>query len=41
MLDRGCSKELLPERLVVLEELPRASGGKVAKHALRCALDGP
>ncbi len=32
---RGVSKEWLPERLVVLDELPRASGGKVAKGALR------
>jgi acyl-CoA synthetase len=32
---RGVGKELWPERLVVLEALPRASGGKVAKGALR------
>jgi len=32
---RGVSKETLPERLVVLAELPRASGGKIAKGALR------
>ena len=32
---RGVSKESLPERLVVLDELPRASGGKIAKQALR------
>jgi acyl-CoA synthetase len=32
---REVGKELLPERLVVLPELPRASGGKVAKGALR------
>jgi acyl-CoA synthetase len=31
----GVSKESLPERLVVLDELPRASGGKIAKQALR------
>jgi len=31
----GASKESLPERLVVLDELPRSSGGKVAKRALR------
>jgi acyl-CoA synthetase len=33
--ERGVSKETLPERLVVLDELPRASGGKLAKQALR------
>jgi len=32
---RGVSKESLPERLVVIDELPRASGGKIAKQALR------
>ena len=32
---RGTSVESLPERLIVLPELPRASGGKVAKQALR------
>jgi acyl-CoA synthetase len=32
---RGASKETLPEHLVVLAELPRSSGGKVAKAALR------
>jgi acyl-CoA synthetase len=32
---RGVGKELWPERLVVLDHLPRASGGKVAKGALR------
>ena len=32
---RGTSKEIRPERLIVLEELPRASGGKVAKGELR------
>ncbi|HEV2309456.1 MAG TPA: class I adenylate-forming enzyme family protein [Acidimicrobiia bacterium] len=32
---RGVGKELWPERLVVLDALPRASGGKVAKGALR------
>lgn len=35
LLARGCSKENLPERLVVLDELPRSSGGKVAKGELR------
>ncbi len=32
---RGTGKELWPERLIVLEELPRSSGGKVAKGELR------
>jgi acyl-CoA synthetase len=35
MLERGVSKESLPERLVVVDELPRGSGGKVAKQQLR------
>ncbi|MCB0994524.1 MAG: acyl--CoA ligase [Acidimicrobiales bacterium] len=35
MKDRGVSKEWLPEHLVVLDALPRASGGKVAKGALK------
>jgi acyl-CoA synthetase len=34
---RGVGKELWPERLVVLPELPRSSGGKVAKGDLRAA----
>ena len=32
---RGTTREWWPERLVVLEQLPRASGGKVAKGELR------
>jgi acyl-CoA synthetase len=32
---RGTSREWWPERLVVLDALPRASGGKVAKGELR------
>jgi acyl-CoA synthetase len=32
---KGVSPEWFPERLVVLEALPRASGGKVAKGELR------
>jgi acyl-CoA synthetase len=32
---RNVSKETLPERLVVVDALPRGSGGKVAKQALR------
>jgi acyl-CoA synthetase len=35
LLAQGVSKELLPERLIVLDELPRSSGGKVAKGELR------
>jgi acyl-CoA synthetase len=31
---RGVGKELWPERLVVLDELPRSSGGKLAKAIL-------
>jgi acyl-CoA synthetase len=33
--DRGASKEIHPEHLVVLDEIPRSSGGKVAKGQLR------
>ncbi len=32
---RGIGKELWPERLVVLDALPRSSGGKIAKGELR------
>jgi acyl-CoA synthetase len=32
---RGLGRETFPERLVVLPELPRGSGGKIAKGALR------
>lgn len=35
LLAHGVSKELLPERLIVLDELPRSSGGKIAKGQLR------
>jgi acyl-CoA synthetase len=35
LLALGVSKELLPERLVVVDELPRSSGGKIAKGRLR------
>jgi acyl-CoA synthetase len=35
LLELGFSKELLPERLIVVDELPRSSGGKVAKGQLR------
>lgn len=32
---RGVSKEMWPERLIVLPEIPRVPGGKVAKQQLR------
>ena len=35
LLALGVSKELLPERLIVVDELPRSSGAKVAKGMLR------
>ncbi|MEJ1087762.1 class I adenylate-forming enzyme family protein [Microbacterium sp. Mu-80] len=35
LADRGISKHLYPERVVVVDELPRAAGGKVAKGAVR------
>ena len=35
LLVQGISKELLPERLIVVDELPRSSGGKIAKGRLR------
>ncbi len=35
LLTLGVSKELLPERLIVVGELPRSSGGKIAKGELR------
>ena len=35
LLARGCGKELLPERLEIVDALPMASGGKVAKGELR------
>ena len=35
LVTRGTSPELLPERVVVLDRLPRSSGGKVAKGELR------
>ncbi len=35
LLALGVSKELLPERLIVVDALPRSSGGKVAKGQLR------
>ena len=38
---RGTGKELWPERLVVLDALPRSSGGKVAKGELRARAQSP
>ncbi|HXY63697.1 MAG TPA: class I adenylate-forming enzyme family protein [Mycobacterium sp.] len=35
LLAQGVSKELLPERLIVVHELPRSSGAKIAKGRLR------
>jgi acyl-CoA synthetase len=35
LLALGVSKELLPERLIVVDGLPRSSGGKIAKGELR------
>jgi acyl-CoA synthetase len=32
---RGVSREWFPEHLVLLDELPRSSGGKLAKGDLR------
>lgn len=40
LLALGVSKELLPERLVVVDELPRSSGGKIAKGQLRQQVRG-
>lgn len=40
LADRGASKELYPEHLVVVDHLPRSSGGKFAKGEIRTiALD--
>jgi acyl-CoA synthetase len=38
ILQQGVSKELLPERFELLDELPRSSGGKIAKGQLREAI---
>jgi acyl-CoA synthetase len=35
LAERGVGKELWPEHLVVVDALPRASGGKIAKGELR------
>jgi acyl-CoA synthetase len=37
LAERGVGKELWPEHLVVVDALPRASGGKIAKGELRQA----
>ena len=37
---RGTGKELWPERLIMLDELPRSSGGKLAKGELRTLAGG-
>lgn len=36
---RGVSKEMWPERVEVVDELPRASGGKIAKGQLRADVE--
>lgn len=35
MIAEGLSKELIPEYLVLVDELPRSSGGKIAKASVR------
>ncbi|MCW2573964.1 MAG: hypothetical protein JWO88_4022, partial [Frankiales bacterium] len=35
LVGQGTSKEILPEHLVVMDELPRSSGGKIAKGDLK------
>ena len=35
LAERGTSKEMFPERLEIVDALPRSSGGKVAKGQLR------
>jgi len=37
---RGVGKELFPERLEVVDEMPMASGGKIAKGVLRSDITG-
>ena len=39
LLARGVGKELLPERLIVIDEMPRSSGAKIAKGELRADLE--
>jgi acyl-CoA synthetase len=38
---RGTGKELWPERVLVLDALPRSSGGKIAKAELRALVATP
>lgn len=40
LTDRGVSKHLFPERVVVVDDLPRAAGGKVAKGQVRDLVAG-
>jgi acyl-CoA synthetase (AMP-forming)/AMP-acid ligase II len=40
LLDQGMAKTKLPERLVLLDELPKNSGGKVSKRELQVAIAG-
>ncbi|QUR67518.1 class I adenylate-forming enzyme family protein [Mycobacterium spongiae] len=35
LMAQGVSKEILPERLIAIDELPRSPGGKIAKGRLR------
>jgi len=35
LLSQGISKEWIPEKMIVLPEMPTVSGGKIAKHVLR------
>jgi acyl-CoA synthetase len=35
LISRGFSKDLVPERLLIAEDLPRGAGGKIAKGVLR------
>jgi acyl-CoA synthetase len=39
LAERGVSKESWPEHLVVVDDLPRASGGKIAKGELRADIE--
>ena len=39
LLARGVGKELLPERMIVVDELPISSGAKIAKGELRADLE--
>lgn len=35
LMEQGISKHLMPEKVVIMDELPRAAGGKVAKGQVR------